>query len=63
MNLIELLCFFNVCSFSERSPIVTIPALGQVRGSKMISSSGRNFFAFRGVPYAKPPVEELRFKV
>nr|CAH0100418.1 unnamed protein product [Daphnia galeata] len=62
MNLVELLCFFNVCSFSERSPIVTIPALGQVRGSKMISSSGRNFFAFRGVPYAKPPIEELRFK-
>lgn len=63
MNFVELLCYFNVCALSDRSPIVTIPALGEVRGSKMISSSRRSFFAFRGIPYAKSPVGELRFKV
>ncbi|XP_046451699.1 venom carboxylesterase-6-like [Daphnia pulex] len=62
MNFVELLCYFNVCALSDRSPIVTIPALGEVRGSKMISSSRRSFFAFRGIPYAKSPVGELRFK-
>lgn len=63
MNFVELLCYFNVCALSDRSPIVTIPALGEVRGSKMISSSRRSFLAFRGIPYAKSPVGELRFKV
>lgn len=63
MNFREFLCLLNICTFSERSPVVTIPALGQVRGSKMVSSSGRNFYAFRGIPYAKPPVGELRFRV
>ncbi|XP_032786528.2 venom carboxylesterase-6 [Daphnia magna] len=62
MNFREFLCLLNICTFSERSPVVTIPALGQVRGSKMVSSSGRNFYAFRGIPYAKPPVGELRFR-
>jgi hypothetical protein len=63
MNFVELLCLLNMCNLSERSPLVTIPELGQVRGSKMVSSSGRNFYAFRGIPYAKPPIGDLRFRV
>ncbi len=47
----------------EVKPLVTIPSLGQVRGSHMTSAGGRQFFAFRGVPYAKPPIGNLRFKV
>jgi len=31
-------------------------------GSHLTSRSGRTFAAFRGVPYAKPPVADLRFK-
>ncbi|KZS20997.1 Liver carboxylesterase 1 [Daphnia magna] len=45
----------------SRQPIVTIPPLGQVRGSEMTSEAGRLFYAFRGIPYAKPPLGELRF--
>ncbi len=44
-------------------PVATIPTLGQVRGSQMTSEAGRSFYAFRGIPYAKPPVGELRFSV
>ena len=44
-------------------PVATIPTLGQVRGSEMTSEAGRSFYAFRGIPYAKPPVGELRFSV
>ena len=35
---------------------------GQVRGSTMKSTRGDTIFSFRSVPYAKPPVEERRFK-
>ncbi|XP_046639107.1 venom carboxylesterase-6-like isoform X1 [Daphnia pulicaria] len=62
MNLMELLCLLNICNLTERSPMVEIPSLGQLRGSKMVSSSGRNYYAFRGIPYAKPPVGNLRFR-
>lgn len=36
---------------------------GQLKGKQFLSRSGRNFFAFQGIPYAKPPIEQLRFKV
>jgi len=48
---------------TDSNPIVTIPSLGKVIGSFSTSSKGRNYSAFRGIPYAKPPIEELRFKV
>lgn len=43
-------------------PLVTIP-LGKISGSLMISSSGRPFLSFRGIPFAQPPIGDLRFKV
>ncbi|XP_046639318.1 venom carboxylesterase-6-like isoform X1 [Daphnia pulicaria] len=46
---------------AQQEPIVNIPALGGLRGSQMVSSSGRNFHAFRSIPYAEPPVGNLRF--
>ena len=51
-----------ICGSVECQPLVSIP-LGQIQGSFMSSASGREFMAFRGIPYAKPPVGELRFKV
>nr|BAN20911.1 hypothetical protein [Riptortus pedestris] len=35
---------------------------GQVRGYTMNSLKANQFFAFQGIPYAKPPVGELRFQ-
>jgi len=56
--------FYTQFVYSESlDPLVTIPGLGQVRGSKMSSFNHREFLSFRGIPYAQPPVGELRFKV
>lgn len=37
---------------------------GQVRGlRKTTLLKNITFYSFKGIPYAKPPVDELRFKV
>ncbi|XP_014102991.2 juvenile hormone esterase [Bactrocera oleae] len=46
----------------ELSDMVLTTALGKIRGTLLPSQVGRNFYAFRGIPYAKPPVGALRFK-
>merc|ERR1719320_296327 len=35
---------------------------GEIRGSKMKSKKGKKIFAFRGIPYGKPPTGKQRFK-
>lgn len=63
MLFLSYLCTIIACDFFFNLPVVTIPSLGQVVGLRMRSVSGRSFLAFRGVPYAQPPVGELRFRV
>lgn len=36
---------------------------GLVIGRILKTSNGRDFYAFRGIPYATPPIGLLRFKV
>lgn len=36
---------------------------GKLRGSTLKSRDGRDFEAFQGIPYAEPPINELRFMV
>lgn len=43
-------------------PIVTTKS-GQVRPLILNSRNGREYFAFRGVPFANPPIHFQRFKV
>lgn len=43
------------------SPVVQIPP-GKLRGAKRAVSGEKFAYAFTGVPYAKPPVVELRYR-
>lgn len=64
-----LLCFFCYLLRESHgdedieSELLVSTALGSLSGSYFTSRSGRPFVAFRGIPYAKPPVDDLRFKV
>ena len=44
------------------SPIVKIKQ-GSLRGSVNQNIDGGEYISFKGVPYAEPPLGELRFKV
>lgn len=67
MNKILLTFIFSLilcqlcCAFTSKSLQVRIHD-GKIIGRFMRSTSGRSIRAFMGIPYAKPPVDELRFK-
>lgn len=44
------------------TPFVTIP-LGKIEGYLTKTVNGKEYIAFEGVPYAKPPVGARRFSV
>lgn len=52
----------SVIVIKANEPIVKIRN-GQLLGSYMYTKNGRKFSAFQGIPYAKPPLGELRFQV
>lgn len=46
------------------SSVVVDTEFGQVRGYQQFTIfENKTFYSFRGIPYAKPPSGELRFKV
>lgn len=50
------------CDGTIISPIVSTKT-GAVIGKVLKSRLNRDFFAFRGIPYAEAPINEQRFKV
>lgn len=57
-----LLLFFVVTVFGEENrPLVKLPQ-GKVHGVVLETPKGKQFEAFLGIPYAKPPIGELRFQ-
>lgn len=43
--------------------VVVQTSSGRIRGIKKISRSGRKYWEFAGIPYARPPLDNLRFEV
>ena len=54
-----------LCSLchAEAKTVVVKTGLGSVKGNSDQTIHGRRLNAFKGLPYAKPPIGELRFKV
>ncbi|XP_043275530.1 juvenile hormone esterase-like [Venturia canescens] len=57
---VHFFVLISCLSFVENKS-VTIEQ-GDLRGNTLTSRGGRNFTAFRGIPYAQPPINKLRFK-
>ncbi|GLV38037.1 Juvenile hormone esterase duplication [Carabus blaptoides fortunei] len=58
---IILVAVCNSVATEETRPLLTTP-LGRLRGSFYQSLGGRQYAAFEGIPYAKPPVKKNRFR-
>ncbi|KAH8378176.1 hypothetical protein KR093_009833, partial [Drosophila rubida] len=56
-----LACVVVAVGQSDEDPVVST-SLGRIQGTRMESFSGKTIYAFRGIPYAQPPVRELRFE-
>ncbi|CAG7837439.1 unnamed protein product [Allacma fusca] len=54
--------FLQANLFYEDGPIVQI-STGKIQGRYSTSRDGRKFVEFLGIPYAKPPVDKLRFEL
>lgn len=55
--------FFDM-DFSEKMLKTIVKTVtGNIRGQILRDIEGNQYLSFRGVPYAKPPVGKLRFKV
>ena len=52
---------FRLAKSTDGVPIVEIGA-GEISGFKTSSREGRNIFAYQGIPFADPPIGDLRFK-
>lgn len=52
----------TISQHSAHQATVTTP-LGEVQGSITHSRNGKPIYQFRGIRYAKAPVNELRFQV
>jgi carboxylesterase type B len=45
-----------------KEPVVTVSD-GKLQGKTGTNINNGQFYSFQGIPYAKPPVGSLRFKV
>lgn len=63
-NIIVLAALVQLLFAADDDFHVVTTDLGAVRGNVHHTLlDHRKFYSFRGIPYAQPPVKELRFKV
>ena len=58
-----IISYFLLQGLSASTVYVKLPKLGGINGYYQKSANGRQVSAFEGIPYAQPPVGELRFQV
>jgi hypothetical protein len=54
---------YAVQNLKETDKPIVRTRLGKLRGQVDVSVSGRSYASFLGIPYAKPPLDDLRFAV
>ncbi|CAL4109495.1 unnamed protein product, partial [Meganyctiphanes norvegica] len=52
----------GLCGVSARDPLTINTLSGKVKGKTFITSLGKEVDAWYGIPYAKPPIGDLRFR-
>ena len=57
-----LILAVNLVHSKEVEPIVTTKT-GQVSGTLERSFASKEYYAFRRIPFAEPPIGDLRFRV
>ena len=58
-----LLALATAASLARAEDVTVATTKGRLRGERVDADMGQYYYAFKGVPYAKPPVKELRFQV
>uniref|UniRef100_T1IIA8 Carboxylic ester hydrolase n=1 Tax=Strigamia maritima TaxID=126957 RepID=T1IIA8_STRMM len=53
---------FITVTATEKEPTAQLESGLKIRGSQMTTLNQRKFLSFRGIPYAEPPIGQLRFK-
>ena len=60
---LAIFLFLFLVSSTAASPSVLQTPLGRIQGYTDVALNGRQFYAFTKVPFAVPPLGDLRFKV
>ena len=56
------LCCIDLClSFESSSSLHVIAPAGTFQGKETVAPNGQAYMSFQGIPYAKPPIGDLRF--
>jgi len=59
VGFVVFLC--SIASSQDANPIITTP-MGDVMGVQLTNDNGRTYYGFRGMPFAQPPVGDLRWE-
>ncbi|CAG9824761.1 unnamed protein product [Phaedon cochleariae] len=62
MFLKNVILLFTIYVYVNAEVLVTIPNKGTIRGRKEYSLRKISFYAYQEIPFAKPPLGELRFR-
>lgn len=62
-GVIFLVVLENASGFLFKDGIIATAEQGNVLGSVRVNRKGGKFYSFTSIPYAKPPVGDLRFMV